>query len=146
MTWSATIWRATLRVTSWVVVVAGVALVVFLDAFGSVAQAQKAGLDGTWSGGGRVVFPSGETEQVRCRATFKRQSGGTVGMTATCATASVRLDQVGKVQQVAANVYAGEFQNAEYGISGSIRITVQDSRMVASLAAGGGSARLTLSR
>ncbi len=146
MTWSTRIWRAASRMVCLVVVGSGVGLALGLDAAWSAAHAQKSGLDGTWSGGGRVVFPSGDTEQVRCRATFKRQSGGTVGMVATCATASVRLDQVGKVQQVAANVYAGEFQNAEYGISGSIRITVQDSRLVASLAAGGGSARLTLTR
>lgn len=46
------------------------------------AIAQGANLQGTWSGGGRVVLPSGNVERARCRATFRQQSARTFGMSA----------------------------------------------------------------
>ena len=67
--------------------------------------------------------------------------------TATCATASARIVQVATVQKVAASTYAGRFRNAEYDVSGSIRITLRGNRLTASLSGGGGgSGRFTLSR
>ncbi len=85
---------------------------------------QQARLDGSWSGSGRVTLPSGATENARCRATFRRQSGNTFGMSAQCATASVRVAQTAALARVGTNRFAGDFYNAEYAMSGTITITV----------------------
>ncbi len=103
-------------------------------------------LAGSWGGGGKIVFPSGETERARCRASFRRQGGNSYAMSAVCATASARVQQTAEVTRVAANVYRGEFFNQEHGISGSIRITLRGDRLNASLSGGGGSAVFSLSR
>lgn len=116
----------------------------------SAQLAQKAsigdmGLVGTWNGGGKIIMPSGDTERARCRAQF-RQSGRTVQMSATCATASIRVMQTADLGWVGGNRYTGQFFNAEYGVSGSIIITVHGKRLVATLNGGGGAAQLVLTR
>ena len=45
-------------------------------------------------------------------------------MSATCATASMRVQQYASVDRVAPGRYRGDFRNDEFGISGSIRIVV----------------------
>ena len=42
--------------------------------------------------------------------------------------------------------YIGDFTNAEYGITGSIRITLSGNSLSAALAGGGGSASINLNR
>lgn len=114
-------------------------------AFGA-APASAQSLNGTWAGGGTIVYPSGEQERARCRATF-RHSGGGVYMHAVCATPSVRVTQSASLSQLTSSTYSGEFTNTEYNIQGSIRIRVHSSsRMSASLNGGGGSAQFTLNR
>lgn len=110
------------------------------------AVGQGASLEGSWSGGGQIVFPSGEKEQARCRANFRRQGGNSFDMSATCATASVKVQQSAEVTRVSGDRYRGEFQNQEYGISGSIRITISGNTLSASLNGGGGSAEFSLRR
>lgn len=101
---------------------------------------------GSWSGGGMIVFPSGETERARCRATFRNAGGGGVAMTGICATASVRVSQSATLSRLTANTYSGEFYNTEYNIAGSIRIRVQGNRLNASLSGGGATAQFVLGR
>lgn len=111
----------------------------------ATADAADDGLAGSWSGTGTVIFPSGESEKARCRATF-RQSGNGATMSATCATASARVQQVATVDRVSPGRYRGDFRNDEFGISGSIRIVVSGNSLNASLSGGGGSAEFNLSR
>jgi len=110
------------------------------------AHGQDANLEGSWSGGGQIVFPSGETEKARCRASFRRQGSDSYGMSATCATASAKVQQSAEVTRVSGNRYRGEFFNQEFGLSGSIRITVSGNKLNASLSGGGGSAEFALSK
>jgi hypothetical protein len=110
------------------------------------AAAQSGSLQGTWSGGGKIVFPSGESERARCRATFRAVSGRSFTMSAVCATASTRVQQNAEITRIAPNRYRGEFFNQEFGISGSARITLVGQSLRASLVGGGGSAEFTLSR
>jgi hypothetical protein len=110
------------------------------------AYGQQAGLDGSWNGSGRITFPSGATESARCRATFRRQSGNTVGMSARCAIASVRVAQTAALARVGANRFTGDFHNPEYAMSGTITITVHGNKLNASLSGGGGSAFFALSK
>lgn len=101
---------------------------------------------GSWSGGGMIVFPSGEKERARCRATFRPTGGGGVSMNGVCATASVRVSQSASLSRLTANTYSGEFFNTEYNIAGSIRIRVHGNRLNASLNGGGGTAEFVLGR
>lgn len=110
------------------------------------AMSGEAGLEGAWSGGGHIVFPSGEREHARCRAHFRRQGGSSFDMSATCATPSVKVQQSAEITRVSSDRYRGEFQNQEYGISGSIRITINGNTLNASLNGGGGSAQFNLRR
>jgi hypothetical protein len=121
--------------------------IAFVAGLGVVpAAAEPAALEGSWSGFGHVVFPSGEKEKARCRATFRRMGGSSYGMSAICATASARVQQTATLSRVLSNRYRGEFTNAEFGVSGSIRIEVKGSRLDASLSGGGGSAQFALRR
>lgn len=109
------------------------------------ASAQS--LAGTWAGGGTIVYPSGETERARCRATFRHSGGGGISMQAVCATPSVRVSQNAALSQLTQSTYSGEFTNIEYGISGSIRIRVLASnKLSASLNGGGATAQFSLNR
>jgi hypothetical protein len=115
-------------------------------AVSSQAKSQQATLDGTWNGGGTVILPSGDHERARCRATFKARSANRVDMSAVCSTASTRVAQSGQLARTAANRFSGELYNPEYGMSGSIVITVQGSRLTASVNGGGGIGHFTLTR
>ena len=110
------------------------------------AKAQSVSLEGSWSGGGQIIFPSGESERARCRASFRRNGGESFGMSAICATPSARVQQNAEITRVSGNRYRGEFFNREYGLSGSIRIVVEGDSLEASLSGGGGSAQLSMNR
>jgi hypothetical protein len=109
------------------------------------AGAQQANIAGSWNGSGTVRLPSGNTENVRCRATFN-QSGSSATMSATCASPSTRVYQTADLTRVGGNRFSGDFVNREFGVSGSIKITINGNSMSAALAGGGGSAFLNLSR
>jgi hypothetical protein len=108
--------------------------------------AEPADIAGAWSGGGKVRFSTGNTESARCRATFRRRGTNNYTMVAVCATASARAEQTATLTRSGGNRYSGEFNNAEFGISGAISITVNGGSMSVSLNGGGASAQLNLSR
>jgi hypothetical protein len=125
---------------------AGVVAVLAVTAmFAGPTAAQQINIAGSWNGSGTVKLPSGNTENVRCRATFN-QSGSSATMSATCASPSARVSQTAELTRVAGNRYTGDFVNSEYGVTGSIKITVNGNSLSAALAGGGGSAFLNLSR
>jgi hypothetical protein len=108
-----------------------------------VPQAHAEGIGGSWSGGGTVVFSDGHRERARCRVHYS-PSGREVSLNGVCATASGSADQTANLRQTGPNSYAGSFSNAQYGIEGSIHVTVHGSSQSVSLRGGGGSASLTL--
>jgi hypothetical protein len=110
------------------------------------AVAEPATLEGTWSGGGTVVYPSGERERARCRATFTRRSANRFNMNAICATPSARVAQTAVLARASDNRFTGEFFNPEYSVSGAIAITVRGNSLNASLNGGGGTGYFNLSR
>jgi hypothetical protein len=126
--------------------VAVASAVALLAADAASAGAQAQGLSGSWRGGGRVTFASGDSERATCRASFRRVTSNTYAMDAICATTSARVQQSARVQRVSGSAYAGRFYNSEFDISGSIRITVRGSRLTASLRGGNGSAYFSLRR
>jgi hypothetical protein len=109
------------------------------------ASAQQPSIAGAWNGSGTVNLSSGNKETVRCRATFNQLPSGAT-MRASCASPSARVNQTAELTRVSGNRYVGDFVNSEYGVSGSIRITVSGNSLSASLAGGGGSASMNLSR
>lgn len=123
------------------------ALAVAAGIFGVVpSPASAQTIVGSWSGSGTIVFPSGEQERARCRATFRPAAGGDVTMTGVCATASVRVSQSATLSRMTHNTYHGDFFNTEYNLSGSIRIRLQGNRINASLNGGGATAQFVLGR
>jgi hypothetical protein len=104
------------------------------------------GIAGTWSGAGTVHLSTGESEKVRCRATISKRSERVYTMFAVCATASVRVTQNAVLDEAAPNRYVGSFTNDEFGISGTIRVTLKGSTLTAALNASGASAVMTMSR
>jgi hypothetical protein len=113
--------------------------------FASTSFAQQPSLAGSWSGGGTVTLRSGNVEKVRCRATFS-PSGNGASMSASCANATAKVTQTAELTRVSATRYVGEFQNPEFNISGSIRITLSGNTLNASLSGGGGSASMVMNR
>lgn len=104
------------------------------------------GIVGSWSGAGTVHLSTGETEKVRCRATISKRSERVYAMFAVCATASVRVTQNAVLDEASPNRFVGNFTNDEFGISGTIRVTLKGSTLTAALNAAGASAVMTMSR
>ena len=130
-------------------IVVGVLGLVSVAAFMSSsvpALAEPASLEGSWSGGGTVRFPSGESERARCRASFRKRGGSTYSMSAVCATPSTRIEQTAQLERTGPNRFSGGFQNSEYNISGSINVSLNGNSLHASLSGGGGSAQFNLGR
>jgi hypothetical protein len=107
-----------------------VAAGVFAAVFGlgvssaGAAHAEPGSLVGSWSGGGSIAFASGSKEKARCRARFAKTGASSYVMSATCATASAKVDQSATLYRSGANSYTGSFFTQQYNTGGSIRITV----------------------
>jgi hypothetical protein len=117
-----------------------------IDGNTTPVTAQAANLEGSWNGGGNVRFSSGKSERARCRASFSKRGANSYDMSAVCATASGRASQTAQLTRSGANRYTGNFQNPEFGVSGSISVNVNGNSLNASLSGGGGSASFNLNR
>ncbi len=115
-----------------------------LGGFAAAAAADP--LSGSWSGGGYVQPKDGQREKVRCRVSYSPQGGSTVGVSATCASASLTIRQAGSLTMVNPNRYVGDFYNSEYDISGRIRVSVSGNSQTVSFSSPRGGGSLSLSR
>lgn len=112
-----------------------------------VASAEMASLDGAWSGGGSVTFPSGAKESARCRANFKKRGAERYLVSARCASASGKVEQQALLTYVGSNQFTGSFFNTEYKVDGTITVTVSgNSQNVSIVSPAGSSAYFRLSR
>lgn len=111
--------RRTRSLAATIVAITGLSL-----AAATVAAADSAVLVGTWAGNGSIDFSSGKKERARCRAHFAKVGETSYEMSASCATASAKVDQTAELTKVGANSYAGSFFNQQYNTGGRIRITV----------------------
>lgn len=109
-----------------------------------VVQAQD--LQGSWSGGGLVSFAAGSKEYAKCRARYTRASNQGYVVNAICATPSARAVQTAALHKIADNRYRGTFYNREYGVSGTITVTVRGANQSVSLTSDAGWASLKFSR
>ncbi len=109
----------------------------------AVARGEGDSISGSWSGGGVVVYASGQRERAHCRASYSG-GGGSVMMSGNCATPSGSVFQSARLRRVGANSYAGSFFNSQFNTSGSIYVTVHGGTQSVSLRSNAGSASLTL--
>lgn len=110
------------------------------------ATAQQISLEGAWRGGGSFSLVSGKSEKARCQASFSKSGGSSFSMTATCATTDVRVTQTASLDRTGPNRFVGDFFNSDFGVSGTIKITVNGNTLTASLSGDKGSAIMSLSR
>jgi hypothetical protein len=111
------------------------------------ALAQMANLDGSWSGGGSVKFPSGAREAARCRANFKKRGAESYLVDARCASASGKVEQSALLTYVGGNQFTGSFFNEEFKVDGTITVTVSgNSQSVSISSPAGSSANFKLTR
>jgi uncharacterized protein (DUF2147 family) len=120
------------------------AAVAFAVAAFTPVAVTAAELTGAWSGGGSVSLASGAKEKARCRANYSKAGGASYVMSATCATASAKVAQTAQLRKSGANSYSGKFFNPEYGVTGSIRVTVNGKRQSVYLSGDAGSAAFSL--
>lgn len=114
---------------------------------GAPALAQMANLDGSWSGGGSVKFPSGAREAARCRANFKKRGSESYLVDARCASASGKVEQSALLTYVGGNQFTGSFFNEEFKVDGTITVTVSgNSQSVSISSPAGSSANFKLTR
>lgn len=111
------------------------------------ARADMINLDGAWSGGGSVKFPSGAKEAARCRANFKKRGAESYLVNARCASASGKVEQSALLTYVGGNQFTGSFFNEEFKVDGTITVTVSgNSQSVSISSPAGSSANFRLSR
>jgi len=110
------------------------------------ASAQQTSLEGAWRGGGTFSLVSGKSEQARCQASFRQSGGNSFSMTATCATSDVRVTQTASLDRTGPNQFIGDFFNSDFGVSGTIKITLNGNTLTAALNGDKGSAIMSLSR
>lgn len=115
--------------------------VVALGASASAAPAwaDMMALDGAWSGGGSVKFPSGAKESARCRANFKKRGAESYQVSARCASASGKVEQSALLTYVGGNQFTGSFFNEEYKVDGTITVTVSGNAQNVSISTPAGS-------
>ena len=77
-----------------------------------------AGLAGTWSGGGTVLFDDGSAERVSCRATYA-PAGATMTMTLTCASDTYKFALSANVEDRGGAI-TGSWSEASPNINGSL--------------------------
>ena len=110
-------------------------------------RAEMVNLDGAWSGGGSVKFPSGAKEAARCRANFKKRGAESYLVNARCASASGKVEQSALLTYVGGNQFTGSFFNQEFKVDGIITVTVSgNSQSVSISSPAGSSANFKLTR
>lgn len=111
------------------------------------ARAEAADIEGSWRGGGTVSFGSGSSEKARCRVNYSRKSATSYGLSASCATASGKVEQTASLRKTGENSYSGSYHNKEYNTSGTINVVVRGNTQNVSLTSDNGArAALKLSR
>ena len=114
-------------------------------AYSSASFAQSGpftGLDGAWNGTGTVTLADGNSERIRCRASYKvGSSGGALQQTLRCASDSYKFDLSSDVTSSGNNV-TGNWSEASRGVSGQITGTATPGQINVLVQASGFAANL----
>jgi hypothetical protein len=133
-----------MRVGSQAGYLAALSVIMLGLSFGSAVA--DPGLDGTWSGSGYVVPKDGARESVRCRVRFDKQSATVYAVSATCQSASTDIVQTGEVIAVSGGRYVGDFYNAQYDVSGRIKVQVSGNHQTVTFSGSRGQGSLSLTK
>lgn len=116
-------------------------------AFSSSSFAQSgpfAGLDGAWNGTGTVTLSDGNSERIRCRASYKVAGGGqAMQQTLRCASDSYKFDLSSNVTSSGDNV-TGSWAEASRGVNGSVTGRANPGQINVLVEAAGFAANLTV--
>lgn len=86
----------------------------------AAAQSPFRSLDGVWSGQGRVLLDSGNTERLSCRANYsQRASGSGLGLSIRCASSSYKIELRATLANAAGNV-SGSWEERTYNAEGTL--------------------------
>jgi hypothetical protein len=103
-------------------------------------------LEGTWTGGGYVQPANGERERVTCKVVYRQISDKLHSVTATCATASMKIVQTGELTTVREDRYIGDFANIDYKVFGRVRVVVKGNSQNVTFSSEVGTGTLALKR
>jgi hypothetical protein len=80
-----------------------------------------AGLEGSWSGGGRITMKTGAAERLRCRARYSTPpSGNGLHQQLLCASDSYKFDVVSNVVVESGGSIAGTWTETSRNVSGQV--------------------------
>jgi hypothetical protein len=73
---------------------------------------------GSWSGAGRIIFEGGQTERLRCNASYRSTGGGhRLGLSIRCASPSTSFEMLGNLAYRDGRV-SGTWEERTLGASG----------------------------
>jgi hypothetical protein len=108
------------------------------------AQSAFAGLDGAWSGGGKVSLSDGSSERLRCKADYKVDSSGlALKQTLRCASDSYKFDLSSDVT-IQGDQVSGQWSETNRNIFGTIKGTATSGKIDVVVDAPGFNANLVL--
>lgn len=91
---------------------------------GSAVAGPVESLPGRWSGWGKMTMDGGETEKVKCIATYFSENGGRgLRHNLRCASTNYQIDAVANLK-VASGRVSGEWQERKYSTGGAVSGTV----------------------
>lgn len=119
--------------------------VLALSSSASFAQSGPfAGLDGSWNGTGTVTLADGNSERIRCRATYKVGGGGlALQQTLRCASDSYKFD-LGSDVTTSGDRVSGTWSEASRGVNGSVSGRATPGQINVLVEAAGFAANLTV--
>lgn len=131
---------------------AGLVLAGFLAASGSAAvartrapRAQRSAfalLEGTWSGTGAVTTSNGQSERVRCRATYSLSGAENVlTQSLVCASASFRFNVSSQITDQGGAI-SGQWNETTRGVGGAVKGTLNGNQINTTVSGQGFSATL----
>lgn len=114
----------------------GLAVLTVLAVAGLPGEARAASrtfqsLSGSWGGGGTATFEGGQSERLRCTASYRAAAGGAdLSLAIRCASASAKVDLRASLAQRGGQV-TGTWEERQFNIGGGAagRVTVSDIRL-----------------
>jgi hypothetical protein len=98
----------------------GAALAAVVSIAPAQAQGAFSGLEGAWSGSGKILVSGGASENIRCRATYNVGSGGsTMNQVLRCASDSYRFDLTTNVTASGSNL-SGNWTETSRNVNGTL--------------------------
>lgn len=103
----------------------------------STADARPSGafesLQGTWSGAGRIVLSDGQSQQIRCRAYYRVEDGGSeLGLAIRCAATDNRIELRASLNDSNGQL-SGSWEERTFNATGQISGRAQPGQMSISI-------------